>query len=123
MLGDIVTDQFDYSTDERWTGKRWIDGRKIYQKTVACGALPNASGIKEVAHGILNVYRIIRTEGWAYRSIDNHSTMLPMVYAQTDAAQFMGCDATVTSARLFVGADRSLYLESYVTIYYTCTDR
>jgi len=26
---------YRYSTDEQWTGKYWIDGKKIYQKVIA----------------------------------------------------------------------------------------
>lgn len=28
----------DYSTEEQWTGLRWIDGKKIYQKTISVTA-------------------------------------------------------------------------------------
>lgn len=40
-----------YSTKETFTGKYWIDGKKIYRKVIDIGTLPNAA-YKEVEHGI-----------------------------------------------------------------------
>jgi len=44
--GNVVTEgsnQIDYSTNEQYTGKRWIDGKKVYQKTFTFKG-PAASG-------------------------------------------------------------------------------
>lgn len=58
----IVANQFDkaniYSTTEKVVGC-WTDGRPLYQKVVACGALP-ANTSKDVAHGISNLGLVIK---------------------------------------------------------------
>lgn len=41
-LGEI-----DYSTEEQWTGKYWIDGNKVYIK-VLTGTTPSSSGDADV---------------------------------------------------------------------------
>lgn len=41
VLNDTKKDVFTYSTNEQWTGEYWIDGKKIYTKTLNIGALPN----------------------------------------------------------------------------------
>jgi hypothetical protein len=120
MLGDIVTTQFDYSTDEQWTGRRWIDGKKIYRKTVDCGALP-MSGFKEIAHGIINIDRVYRIEGIAY--LGDLAIPFPAVYPNSGQESNIGCDATLTNIRFVVGTNRSNITTSFVTVFYTCTDR
>ena len=38
ILGKVYVKQkdvyFKYSTDEQWTGEYWLDGKKIYTKTI-----------------------------------------------------------------------------------------
>ncbi len=47
----------NYSRDEQWTGEYWIDGKKIYRKTVYASIAP---GTNTVAHGVSNIgsYRV-----------------------------------------------------------------
>mgnify|MGYP006875711587 CR=1 FL=1 len=51
--GNLLMD-LNFSLSETYTGKLWIDGKKIYEKTINIGTLPNNgnSGVKNVAHGI-----------------------------------------------------------------------
>lgn len=45
----------DYSTDEQWTGRRWIDGKKIFQKTIELSWSTMTQGTtsnRYVAHNI-----------------------------------------------------------------------
>lgn len=51
-------DENDYSTTEHIVGS-WIDGKPVYQKVVACGAMP-ANTSKDVAHGISNLGLVIK---------------------------------------------------------------
>lgn len=57
--GNIAS--FTYSTEEQWTGDYWLDGRKIYKKTIQSTINLFASG--NVLHGINNIgtYRTFDT--------------------------------------------------------------
>ena len=49
---------FKYSNAEQFTGSYWIDGKKIYEKTINIGALPN-NNVKTVSHGINQIDRLL----------------------------------------------------------------
>lgn len=53
----------DYSTEEQWTGLRWIDGKKIYQKTISIDksfATTNPVWVYEIANvSELNINKLI----------------------------------------------------------------
>ncbi len=51
----------NYSAVEQKTGKKWIDGRPIYQKVVAVGDV--FATTKIVAHGITNIARFTSVTG------------------------------------------------------------
>ena len=70
---DIYTNPInDYSTSEKVVGT-WINGKPLYQKTVDCGALPNATS-KNVAHGISNLSYVTSLEGTAVRTTGTFAT-------------------------------------------------
>lgn len=71
VAGDV------YSTDERVVGT-WIDGKPLYEKTVDCGSLPNAT-FKDVNHGISNINSVISVSGCAYSSVSGNTLPLPFV--------------------------------------------
>lgn len=107
----------DYSTSEVNTGMKWVDGSTIYKKTVDTGALPNSAN-KSVPHGITNLHRVIKLEGYAY--YPNTPTSYPLPFPSHIAVGNV-IDITVdaTNIVLSTGVDRSNLTESYVTIYYT----
>lgn len=107
----------DYSTSEINTGATWIDGSAIYKKTVNFGTLPNATS-KDVAHGISNLGRVVKIEGYAFRSSD--STNFPIPFASENGANnCIGITVTQTNISIGTGTDRSNISECYVTLYYT----
>lgn len=89
----------DYSTDEKIIGT-WIDGKPVYQKTIDCGTLTNASSSsasKSVYHRITNYGYCINIISWWYDpefgsgiapyvnntdflTIEVHDTILDLVY-------------------------------------------
>ena len=85
LLPYLNGNALSYSTSEQDTGKRWIDGKKIYQKTVNFGALPNATA-KRTAHGISNIDKVISIQGFASDS-ENNSIPIPYV-ATSDASTY-----------------------------------
>lgn len=106
----------DYSTSEINTGAKWIDGSAIYKKTVSVGALPNAT-TKNVAHGISNLSRLIKIEGYAYRSSD--VTTFPIPSVSNTAVNSIVVTVNDTNIVIGTGIDRSNIAEAYVTLYYT----
>lgn len=109
--------EFDYSTSEINTGARWINGSYIYKKTISTGALPNA-GETNTPHSITNLSKVIKMEGYAYRSTDGK--FIPLPFAGI-ASYNTTVDMSVVSGniRLYVATDMSAFGESYVTLYYT----
>ncbi len=105
----------NYKTTEQKTGFTWVDGRVIYKKTINTGQLPNNT-IKEVAHGVTSIRRIISLGGIAYRSTNNTFAPLPCT-----AGGPIYLFANATNIQITTTSDRTEFLESYVTIYYTKT--
>lgn len=112
----------DYSTEEQWTGKYWIDGKKIYQKTVDYGALPNAT-IKDVSVGYTgNQIKPIDIKGIATRSSDNMTISLPR--SNPTAANSISADVIDYSGNLYIRiTDAGDYsgFNGYITLEYTKT--
>jgi hypothetical protein len=52
----------DYSTSEQLTGRKWVDGKSIYEKTIFIAAL-SAGSSTTVAHGISGLTRITQMIG------------------------------------------------------------
>lgn len=108
----------DYSTSEINTGAKWIDGSAIYKKTVSIGALPNAT-TKDVAHGISNLSKVIKIEGYSYRP--SNPQFFSFSFASTTAAYSVGAYVTGPNITVRTGIDRTDFTETYVTLYYTKT--
>lgn len=69
-----------YSTEETFTGKYWIDGKKIYRKVVNMGYMPNSSSI-DYDLQLSNVY-IVNHYGAMYKDTE----ILPFnFYASTSS--------------------------------------
>lgn len=100
--GSIVTGVADYSTSEHLTGEHWIDGRPIYRKVIATGALPNNT-TKLVAHGVVaNAFISIR----GYASNGALAIALPHVDT-TSVANQIYLDARALEVVIVTGIDRS----------------
>ena len=109
----------DYSFDEQWTGRLWVDGKKIYQKTINTGVLPNAT-VKKTPHGVFNIDNVVFMGGFATSS--GFRISLPHPYPDTNCVALFIDNAT-TSFVVTTYHDCRHYTTSYVTIQYTCTDR
>lgn len=114
---DFATFGGNYSTTEVNTGYTWIDGKKIYKKTINFGALPNSTS-KSVNHGISNLDRVIRYEAFTKDSSD---IQRPIIY--TSLGGTVGSivlDIETNSIIVYTDSNRS-NLFMYCTIYYTKT--
>lgn len=111
----------NYSFNEQFSGRYWIDGRKIYQKTIQLPALPNNKRL-DIPHNISNINYIVDINGIFRDPKDNsyvklnHVNPLGIIYSITGYC-------TQTTINIITGVDRTSYTENYVTIHYTCTDR
>lgn len=106
-----------YNTQEQWTGKYWVDGKKIYEKTIDIGTLPNyaVSGTKHVSHGIKPLNRIVEISGVASSSTE--AIPLPHVNPWSLSESIV---VRVDGSNIIIGTntDKSGY-KGYVTLRYT----
>ena len=111
----INLENSSYSTSEVKTNATWIDGKKIYKKTIDFGALPNATN-KAVAHGISNLDRIIKVE----QSIDNNGTGFLEISSGNSDNNTFNLYGTATTISVTVTDNRS-GCYAYFTLWYTKT--
>ena len=120
--GEVIYPQtisdMDYSTSEQDTGCKWIDGKKIYKKTIDFGALPNAS-IKNIDHGVANIARVVKIDGIISFG-SNTWTNIPLVYQGVDSIYNAEFQVTTTQVHCATSKDRS-NLSAIITFYYTKT--
>jgi len=69
------------STDEHWTGKYWIDGKKIYCKVILVNGFD--SNDVYVAHNISNLYSVLSCDLFMKTS-DETNHMIPRTHKDQD---------------------------------------
>lgn len=105
-----------YSTSEQDTGITWIDGKKIYKKTINFGSLPNNAS-KSVNTGISNMDTFITYEGVS----TNGTTVFVLPSLRPFGATLeIGIWFNKTEVTIEAGSDRTGF-SAYVTLYYTKT--
>ena len=105
-----------YSTDEINTGKKWINGKTIFQKTFAMGGLGRATTIKK-PHNISNLDLVVRIQGIAKENSVGATINLPHAADQQPYTVTVYADNTNVNIQTY--ADQSGYTQSYVTLWYT----
>lgn len=116
---DFSTLSGNYSLSEQDTGFRWLNGNKIYKKTINTGTLPNAT-TKRVASGISNLQNILSISGIAWLSI-GLTIPLPYVNPANSVYQVEVFFDENKNIVITAGDNKSNYTTSYVTLYYTKT--
>ena len=103
----------NYNTVETDTRYTWIDGKHIYKKTISFGALPDTTA-KTVSHSISNIETVIKTD--AFTSDGTNTLPVP-------SAGSSNISLVITSSDIIIStfSDRTSYVNTYVTIYYTKT--
>lgn len=104
-----------YSTEERVVGT-WIDGKKVYEKTISCGALPNNT-TKNISHLISNMGKVISMQGVT----KSPTITMSMPHCATNVANNIVLSVTDTQINIQTASDRTAFTESYVTLRYTKT--
>lgn len=69
------------STDEHWTGKYWIDGKKIYCKVILVSGFDSKD--KYVQHNISDLYRVLSCDLFMKTS-DGTNHMIPRAHQDED---------------------------------------
>ena len=104
-----------YSTTEQVIGE-WIDGKPIYEITIDCGTLPNATSSPITTPS--NIKYITRYEGFCYSNTDvTYQRPIPLA---AGGANDIRVDLTAGTLRIVTTADWRTY-KGYVTIQYTKT--
>jgi len=113
-----LNEQRSYSTEEHLTGRKWIDGKPTYEKTIDCGALPNIA-TKQVAHNITNIDEVIVIKGNAK---DTSGTRLALPFTSAyDINNSIQVTVSDTNIGIYAGSNRSSY-NGYITLEYTKTN-
>lgn len=107
----------NYTTTEQDTGRTWIDGKTIYQKTIVIAAGPNNSTVN-VAHGITGLDTVVDYE-MMLRS-GNNRIFVPDVEATAVIQLHHLFDNTNIVLVSGTGGDWHTY-SGHCTMYYTKT--
>ena len=123
--GAVTADKIDfttfksgnYSTTEKKTEYKWVDGKYIYKKTINVGTLTNGT-TKQVRHDITNLSAFVRIEGICQHT---NKTAFSLPYAADSSVSYqIALAANDTYVNVSCGNDRTAY-SAYVTLYYTKT--
>lgn len=106
-----------YSTDEVFTGKYWIDGKKIYKKTFE--GLWTADGGFQIIHGLTN-YQITYMEGVVINRNTNTTFLLTSLRPAYPHYSF-GFYVNSELIQFEVPEDNGKNYQVYVTLEYTKT--
>ena len=116
---NTLNEQRSYSTEEHLTGRKWIDGKPTYEKTIDCGALPN-NGSKGVDFNITNLDKVVKYRGTTKNN--NYTFEIPYVSGGGLANCIeMHINYSTQKITITTGTDRSSFTETYAILEYTKT--
>lgn len=115
---DAPSGGVDYSTTEQDTGRKWIDGKNIYQKTIYYAG-GTSGGTYTIPHGISNLGKVVRCDGICNDSRgDNQNMCIPRVDAEGANFGISSVnDTNIIFSYSSLWAERLIDL--YITIQYT----
>lgn len=115
---NTINENLSYSTTEHKTGKKWIDGKDIYSKTVDCTILDSVDA--RTPHNISNLNEIIKIEGKSL-AYNGQTRPIPFVYHGT-LSWSCGIVVDATDIVLEAGSDFYAYHKTAtITLEYTKT--
>jgi hypothetical protein len=114
-----LTPVANFSTVEQDTGRKWVDGRSIYVKTLSLSGI-TGTGVKTVAHNITGIDMVLTNHGYVVLA---SGAGVPIPRVSTDVTTFgiyfYGWDATTLTG--YIGTNyttTSALASGYVTIEY-----
>lgn len=114
---DFTTLSGNYSTTEVDTGFTWVDGSKIYKKTINFGDLVN-SNYKAVAHGISNLKYVVYFTGVAQDKATANRRWRPLNIPNATGTNYAIVEFNATYVYIYCGDDKT-GMSAYITVYYT----
>lgn len=108
----------DWSTTEQDTGRLWINGKVVFQKTVVI-TMPTAN-TETTAHGITGIDELVEQYGQAQRAAPFFSIPIPRAAKSSALALNLHCSVDATDITLRSLTDYSAY-SGTVTLLYTKT--
>ena len=123
LIPDPPQTVIDYSAEEQFTGAHWVDGKKIYRKTVYCGTLEQSQGTTST--GIEGLDRVISFKATSRGFYEPASSVehlpIPCVGTHPDynISVWLQNNSIIYDTNQ---ASRAGY-DLYVTLEYTRTDR
>lgn len=109
----------NYSLEEQYTGQKWIDGKKIYQKTLKIDKLP----VHAVDLSSLNLATVIKIDGTFCDPVSNN--IIPCLFFAISGRhddvniQILPSESGEMTLRIGTSSDKSMYTENYITLLYT----
>ena len=109
----------DYSTSEQWTGKYWIDGKKIYQKTITISnTIKNSWNVQN--HNIIGLSTVISCDGILLSNNSQDEQFILGGYRQNNV--FSQLVINSSQAAIFLSDSSDFNGKTvYITIEYTKT--
>lgn len=113
----LAQDALDnYSLSEVDTGATWLDGKKIYKKTIDFGAEPSANQEKTVNANISNLDKVIKIEGIGF---NNSGSSMPLPYPKAKTSDNYELSFYQGKVAIEVGGVSVGMTQIYVTVWYT----
>lgn len=110
-----------YSTTETFTGDYWIDGKKIYRKTITQQLTSNTGAVEATyTHGIADVDTIMCDYSHSTIKFPSVYNNMPYINATNSVAGIGISALSSTSYTISTGTNRSS-LTAYITFLYTKT--
>lgn len=121
--GGSSSSGWEYSYNEKATGDIWINGQKIYRKTIRYeGPLPATNGEISFPHNISELRYMINIFGNTINTTDVEELVLPYVDAY-EPANNIGLSVDRSNITVSVASARAAFIETYITMEYVCYDR
>lgn len=112
----------DYSTDEVECGT-WIDGKKIYSKTMEFTTLNSGDNYKNPPIPMTEIDKFIDYDGYLYSNNGMQVKLNPFATRSQDAFYIRDINTTITNIIIYVGSTYNSHLSSghkcYITFKYT----
>ena len=105
--------------EEQDTGFTWIDGKKIYKKTVNFGNLSNDT-YKAVSHGIQNLQYVVYFTGSAQDNNPQGRRFRPLNIPNSSSKNYAIVEFDNQYVYIYCGGDKTGQ-SAYITMYYTKT--
>jgi hypothetical protein len=116
-----------YSTGEVFTGNYWLDGKKIYKKTINFGKWPTSNSSTDVAIKNLGIDYVPNIKDlvdykWFYTTAAGTKVVIPYSTPNHSVLIVWYLDSSYPWISLVsYGLDMTIYSDVYATIYYTKT--